>query len=250
MPVMDFLTQGNDEELHAIGLSSVLYFPSPADDQAREDWVLAQLLASAADLFEPANSMSQKEAEKLSQSIGAWLGLRLCYYGGWGGLANAAIARPIKHDEIRRNWGYGLLSGLILMFLLEKKVASLGTAIQLGIDLLTKRYSRCVMQAKFPSQNFNTIEQRIWPRFRPSAHIWAALSGSKGVVTKRPWTRLQVEKHPGGIPGLLAEADQFRIAGENRLPTTSNKPVLRPEEVWTVPGGYYLPSIDTLPQLA
>jgi hypothetical protein len=156
-------------------------------------------------------------------------------------IAMAADALPLGviHNEVRRSlFVSGTIAGQILIHAIGKRSLDMPVTMDEAIKQAIKPFHGKKSEWKFSPQ---TINNKVWPTYRPVAHYWAAAISRSG-------------KRDGAFPcelrnfaEFLAEAEAYRRLGEaTRLTTKSPKTVLLPSESVLLPPaiGVLLPVVE------
>jgi hypothetical protein len=135
-----------------------------------------------------------------------------------GLFAFAADSMPLEliQEESKKPFVHGVICGFVLAETLGK--------IQLKFDNATIGSSiRAAEKTFWPHWRVNekTINNYIWPKFKPVAHLWASF-----------WMRRKAEEdmcfpcHFESISQFLSEAEGFRVMGETMRPARSKSSIL------------------------
>jgi hypothetical protein len=147
-------------------------------------------------------------------------------------LAKAGIDAPAAADMAKANakvFVNGYVAGLILhnaVSAAEKHPKD--AAIQATVKRISESFG---LEWRLRPQ---TINNHIWPRYRPVAHLWAAFVFSEDDVFPC--------RHPD-LGTFLAKAEAYRELGENTRTRHSRSAVLRPGESAELPAGLRLPVV-------
>lgn len=200
----------------------------PRDEEKYVSWIVKAYLALAAD-FQPENCDAEGNA-----NLGQGLGEALSKYGGWRALANATIGPGQKTGiarETRVQHDQGVVAGWLLKEAWIKKI---------GLDSARKCLTSDESIAEFKSRGFKPPAydpkslERIWRKFRPVAHYWAAyvMPPVSPTVDKKTWY-LPLEKINGGLAGFLDLASEILVEASRPIAKTGPRdPVIPPREAW------------------
>lgn len=231
MPTLE-ITDHEVIEITEMMILGVMLYPS--DEVARRHWVLRSIIAFLAD---EESATGQNLDDNFYTMTSLWLGDCVSKNGGWGGLANATALkqRPGLQIESKERIVQGKQAGMMLLYVLSKQDCN---GIAEAARKITDYYVCTGRKDGFSprTSNSNSLRNRIWPRYRAVAHLWAAwlehLRFSSNIERGR-WIRLS-KFYNGGLQGFLNFAEEIRIEGSNRTPRRGprNSPFLPPEESW------------------
>jgi hypothetical protein len=152
----------------------------------------------------------------------------------------AALATSPRPTEVgadrQRRYSHGSIAGWILWDGLVNCHSGTGH----GLEAVKRDISKRLKTSKgHPRFSVSTINNTIWPRFRPVAYMWlahmfhASLGRSDGEPVPRPCKADDLLK-------FLEMAEQFRRDGEGCRPRHSDQPILDPTRTWKGPPGLRL----------
>ena len=148
-------------------------------------------------------------------------------------LAFATDALPLKviHDRVRQPFMHGCAAGLLLLR------AATHASIPQHFKLSDIKHD---IAGTF-TVSVSTVDNTIWPAFRPVAHLFAAyLVRALEGETTFPCRLVE-------LPLFLARAEDFRSRGEAIFPPRRSDPMLRPGEALTFGVPFPLPPSDLRP---
>lgn len=131
-----------------------------------------------------------------------------------------------RYFEVKFKQGIfaGTLSGLILGRILASRSAT-GAPPSEGLAKAFTMVESDLLAAGRSGARASNLKQNIWPRFRPSAHLWAAwlIWRAVGWQKEKPLRRHLFQK-------FLATAEWFGQQGIAAIPVRSDQPILFPHE--------------------
>lgn len=138
----------------------------------------------------------------------------------------ALVPKANLQRDVERRFLHGAAAGYILTRLLCAQADKVEETIE-GVKFdLAKKFHKRRLQEK-------TIT-RIWPLFRPVAHLWAGYLTSGAAI---------FPCRSDGLSMFLATAEDYRIAGETLRLKRSNTTALTRGETWKTPANLDLPLI-------
>jgi hypothetical protein len=136
-------------------------------------------------------------------------------------------------QEVRRPFTRGLVAGLLLYEVVGW--ASLNPAIA-GLGRVK---AHIVKRRIFPRVSVKTIDNIIWPSFKPVAHLWAAYQSIR-LSTRDVAFPCRIRD----LQEFLSTAESFRQAGERLKPKQARETILDPNKTWRPPSTIVVPAID------
>lgn len=130
-------------------------------------------------------------------------------------------ALEFMEDALKRSVEDGVTCGEILLYALSHE-AGLGAAFRSVQRIQGSRGRRGFSRSH--------IKQRVWPKYRSVAHLWAAFKCSADLYRQPAW-------EPENLWGFLALAERIAEVGEAFVPAGATAPVLDPAATWRVPPG-------------
>jgi hypothetical protein len=148
-------------------------------------------------------------------------------------ISNASRLADLSDDAKEANWR-GVLAGKILLEAVGKSVLAPGLV---NLSDLKKKLASGFGAALKVRLSEKTIDNRIWPEFRPVAPLWAAW-----LFVGDPRGRFPCQ--PAGLIDFLATAEAFRRLGETiHTPQSPKATILRPGETISISPSVALPIV-------
>ena len=146
-------------------------------------------------------------------------------------LETLQTGKPLQtlQDETVQPYKWGVATGAILFKFISESSVSAQKPL---IGELVKD------QAKSINVSEKTFNNRIFPRYKPVAHLWASYLDTAWRGDKAFPCRLI------NLEFFLALAEAYRIQGETLIPRYSKNPFLDPKKTWKVPKKIHLPHIS------
>lgn len=229
------LRKGQDPRATDLILTGLMLYPY--QPKAHAHWILrnAVMLTAICDDEARKNGLADEEYRA---SRSRWLGELVHDHGGWTVFADATIRNQTRSalDETRDRVKMGKTAGgVLLKLLLDRECNGVRHAAQKVVDEQIAHGRETGTTPR--SMSWEAVYNRIWPDFRPAAHLWAALVAYQmqgGTLEPAPWLPL-THFERGGLPGFLALAEEIRQEGVGRMPRRGpRKPILPPDETWIV----------------
>lgn len=238
MPTLDLREM--EPTLQMINITAVMCFPSDKkkEPERRRYWLLKRLLGVAADQYEQLRPKSAEKGLELSERTGKWLGNAIHNLGGWPALANSTIGLGQKKSlagEIEDRVPNGLITGWCLQKALHDNLSLMAAAQAWCSDENDIEFTK--LDLKPPTYTWQHVQNRIWPRYRGAAHLWAALLGVgmlKCLKTRRRHFALD-KYEPHGIDGFIQVANFAYEKGTSHFAATGPRtPLLNPSAAWKI----------------
>jgi hypothetical protein len=141
--------------------------------------------------------------------------------GTAGLLAVAPDAVEFEEATLQGGTPEGITTGEILLYTLANET-SLSAAFRSTQRINAKKGRRGFSRSH--------LKQRVWPKYRSVAHLWAALQCSADIYRQPAW-------EPENFLGFLALAERIAEVGEAFVPAGATAPVLDPAITWRLPPG-------------
>lgn len=159
-------------------------------------------------------------------------------------LARALVDLPAAHTiskPARAAYRHGLAAGLIFSFVIDADDSQPGSA-----SLQEAKNYVMEMRGFLPAQSVSTINNTVWGRYQPVAHLWAAYL-TRAIVTEESASNLWGWQFPCWnleIEDFLALAERLRKRGEGLRPVRASNDLMPPEKAWSVGHDIALPDTD------
>ena len=220
--VLDLRNIIDDKQLSSMMITGIMCYSG--DMKKLRRWQIRNILAIVAE-----KSQGIKEQDR---ELGCWLGENLYPLGGWKALRDETLLSNKKghqhfNKETRAHWVPGLVAGLMLKSMtLDDTSTTIGEAADKIVSKEVQNYF--TDKGKLPPYgNFFTMEperrnayiiNKIWPKYKAAAHLWAALAFKNIFETHEKHVWLPLEHHKLGFDGFLQLADKFRLKALKVLP--------------------------------
>jgi hypothetical protein len=235
MPVLNL--QGMDQRLQLLNITSVMCYPSKKYIEKRRSWLLRSLLGIAGEEYLEMIKITPDNKKKASRFLGRWLSDAIFNLGGWHQLAYYSVGPGQKKSpakEVEDTLHQGRITGWMLLNILLDGGGVSTCAERLCSDEAVAQFKE--REEIHPNQDINNIMDKIWPRYKAAAHLWAAFVANKNKAPSNLHRFLPMEQfEPGGLKGFLDLAEGYKQLGEQYMPPRGpRKPLLDKNTNWQI----------------
>lgn len=222
MPLLPLERWGTEQAEWAwLDIFAVMIYPDEGRSRERREFIIhmcAKLISAG---VEHPNPDTKKAATSIGMDFLVRGGLRFLQ----GSPSWDKVLKKWQHDSRPGQIAGGLL---MLIMLLEQHnlQGSLGKAVHIW-----KRYPSSVFSDRRNVPESPGALYKAWTAYKPVVHLWAAYRALVG--SGRHFPNFTEE-----VIALLSLSEAYRKFGEQYIPHARSTPLLPPEAVWRVPGGF------------
>jgi hypothetical protein len=157
----------------------------------------------------------------------------------WYALAQEALPMRLVSDQSKTAFRHGVLAGELLAAAVNEHTASGSVKLESLKTEMTSAKRR--KSHKTLDISRSTLENTIWPRYKPVSHLWAAYVQT-ALFERDPTFPCRLDS----LPDFLALADSFCRAGLSLRLSRRNEALLSIDQLWTLPPWLVLHARDAI----
>ncbi len=244
----------SDESIKTMLVTAIMCYPN--NNEARQKWILKNLLLLAAYHYETNIEDAPGETEKInfSREIGAFIGENIYDFGGWNTFASVLVGSGQKRgivDETKERAGQGASAGAQMLLAYVEEIPKSKAAESL---VTHDAYLKLIKKGTLGRANYQNPGSlnRILKEFTPALHLWVSFMLNQsaartersypfiqGVNTSWPTSfLLPIDQFDGGLTVFIKSSEAFLEELSSKYPPTNRPgpriPMLAPHKCWKI----------------
>ena len=217
MPIIDFPEDDRLPELMVHSIAALMLFPD--DDYCRSvARKYGYACAIAAALASASQSAIDATPPDIRRQLRAWISLY--------------AERAISDGEIRHRLVQGSIAGQLLHETIGRSDIYPNSP---SMGLIKRKLAAHASDRFSTGISVSSIDNIIWPRFKPVSSLWAAYVSGAGIALERGDGIGPFPCRPMEVGNFLATSEAYRKRAENLKLPQASRSILDPGETWRVP---------------